>query len=163
MKNNSCDCRVCQGACEHKPGWFAPDQIAPLADRLGITVEELFKKHLSVDWWCGDSLTDYDDVFVLSPKLAGTDGGDMFPGDPRGVCHWFKDGKCQVHALGKPAECAFTHHTMYKEEHTRRRKEFVKAWQEPVNQKMIDDLLGREPESEAFSGNGIMGLLGMFG
>src|SRR5690348_1894124 len=102
-----CSCPKCSQECEYKPGWFHPDQVAPLAEKLNLTVQQLFERHLSVDWWAGDDMTGGRDVFVLSPRLAGQAGGDMFPSDRRGTCHWYRQGKCEIHHQGKPAECAF--------------------------------------------------------
>jgi hypothetical protein len=85
-----------------------PDQIKPLADHLGLTEQELFDKHLLVDWV--DTLdkdgeeTDKT-VYVISPAIVGADPGQQYPRSPLGVCRWLVDGKCAIHAF-KPFECA---------------------------------------------------------
>jgi len=151
IPENACMCVNCQSACIQKPGWFRPEQIAPLAERMGLTVKELFDKHLAVDWWVGDSLTGGRDVFILSPAVISGQVGDMFPSDPTGTCVWFKEGKCEVHTLGKPNECAFAHHDRDIEERMRaNRNEIVKAWNTKENQQMICTLLGRTPEAKSW-------------
>lgn len=158
---NSCDCASCRSACEHKPGWFRPDQIEPLAARMDLTVKQLFDRHLAVDWWCGDSITDGEDVFVLSPAITGEAIGDMFPGNPQGTCVLFKKGKCTIHKLGKPDECAFARCDEKRTAMTANRHKIVHAWNTPENQKMIRDLLGREPTTETFYGGSIFNMLGL--
>ena len=111
-----CSCARCQAACRNKPA-----QIAPLAKRLGISVADLFKTYLAVDWWNADDEIGHD-VFVLSPAIVGESTGEMFPGNPMGTCVFFKDG-CTIHDKGKPA-----------------------------HQKMIRELLGREPETAGYDG-----------
>ena len=146
---NACDCHKCRAACSHKPGWFLPDQIEPLAEALGLTEKELFDQHLQVDWWAG---TDFDDeqdgdVFVLSPAVIGGDAGDMFDRDPTGVCRWFRDGKCAIHDLGKPHECAAYIHSEDDGIASKRHEDVAQAWNRPEHQEKIKQLLGREPES----------------
>jgi hypothetical protein len=146
---NACTCPTCAGACKHKPGWFMPEEIAPLAESLGLSEKELFDQHLQVDWWEGDEDTDYEDVFVLSPAVVGGNVGDMFDGNPRGVCRWFAQGKCAIHELGKPFECAGYHHTDevkgYETTIDPRHRQVAMAWNKPEHQKTVAALLGREP------------------
>jgi hypothetical protein len=146
--NKDCDCRHCRQACEYKPGWFGPSQIAPLAAALNLSVVELFNHHLSVDWWAGDVMTGGQDVFVLSPRLVTQKGGDTFPADPNGHCHWHKDGKCAIHTKGKPAECAFAHHDVSHGDYLNHRLSLVREWAR--HQQMIAALLGREPASKSY-------------
>lgn len=149
MIDNACACQTCAGACAHKPGWFKPEQLAPLAAQLGLTEKELFDRHLQVDWYEGEAETNYEDVFVLSPAVVGGDVGDMFDRDPRGKCVWYVDGKCQIHELGKPFECAAYHHTddadreIVRERHCKT----ALAWHRPEHQEKIEELLGRKPQS----------------
>jgi hypothetical protein len=143
--NPGCSCAKCASYCTHKPGWFHPDQIAPLAKALRLSIAELFRRHLAIDWWAGDDLTGGKDVFVLSPRLEGAAGGDMFPGDPHGACHWFRDGKCQIHTLGKPAECAFAGHDVSEHDSLRNHLAMVAAW--APHQHRIEKMLGRPPSA----------------
>lgn len=151
--SNECNCDKCAKACTVKPGWFTPDQIKPLAKALKLSQVELFRRHLQIDWW-----NDSPDVFVLSPKLVGEKGGTMFPGEPSGTCHWFKDGKCAIHSLGKPAECAFYHHTTERASTLENHEKTADAWRTPEHQELIRTLYGAEPESEPYFGHG-----GLFG
>lgn len=158
MIENACECSVCRGACEHKPGWFKPEEIAPLAEAMGVTEQELFDNHLQVDWWNGDEATGYEDVFVLSPALVG-EAGDMFDRDPRGRCHWYVAGKCAIHELGKPFECAAYHHT--EKDIKPRHRGVAVAWNKPEHQAKVRELLGREPEvTGSFSLFDMLGLGG---
>jgi hypothetical protein len=141
--SRDCNCAECRSACEYKPGWFHPGQIAPLAARLGLTPEEFFRDHLSVDWWSGDAATSGRDIFVLSPRLTDEVGGGMFPSNPHGRCHWYQDGRCAIHDSGKPAECAFAHHDVGHVDYLRHRLGLVAAWAE--QQPLIARLLGRPP------------------
>jgi hypothetical protein len=144
IRNRPCQCEACCSACEHKPGWFKPEEIAPLAKAMGLTEQELFDQHLMVDWWVGDEHTDMQNVFVLSPATVNIPAGDMSPFDARGVCHWFKNGKCAVHKLGKPYECGAYHHTDNGE--VNHHRDAADAWNKPEHQDKIRELLGREPE-----------------
>jgi Fe-S-cluster containining protein len=154
---NACECLACRGACEHKPGWFKPDEIAPLAAALGITEKELFDKHLQVDWWEGDEDTDYEDVFVLSPAVVHGLPGTMFGSDPRGTCVWFKEGKCAIHEQGKPFECAAYHHSDDPKAGAPHHHEAAMAWNAPEHQGKIKELLGREPVAVSMSPFGLFG------
>ena len=146
----NCSCAKCSSYCYHKPGWFHPDQIAPLAESLQVTVAELFERHLSVDWWAGDAMTGGKDVFVLSPRLKDQAGGTMFPANPHGACHWFRGGKCQIHANGKPAECAFAHHDVGERDYLLNHLAMVEAWL--PHQGRISELLGKPPSASAYDG-----------
>ncbi len=143
-----CSCDVCKNACQHKPGWFTPDQIQPLADNLGLTPSQLFKEHLGVDWFADSD--GRPDVFVLSPKLKGTEGGEMFPGDPRGECHWYQDGKCAIHGIGKPLECLQLGHLTDGTLVYGTKLPLVDAWNNPDAQKLVRELLGEEPQTASF-------------
>jgi hypothetical protein len=152
----ACNCSDCRAACTNTPGWFTPDQIEPLAQALGLTVDELFADHLRIDWWEGES-----PVFVLAPKLRGREGGEMADGDPHGTCHWYVDEKCAIHETGhKPAECARLGHVDGERVHFAR-KELIAAWRPKKMQAWIRELYGGEPEAEEYHG-GIFGGLGLW-
>lgn len=142
---DDCSCSKCQSACQHKPGWFTPDQIEPLANALSLTPEELFKQHLSVDWW--ERSSEETDLFVLSPRLKHDSGGEMFPSDPSGECHWFQDGKCVIHGRGKPLECQQLGHAPDGSQVGADYEAIAMTWNTPQSQQMIATLLGREPEA----------------
>jgi Fe-S-cluster containining protein len=128
-------CEDCQGACK-RPGWFIPGEIEKVAKHLKISVKELFKTKLAVDWW-----EDMEDIFVLSPALKGEETGEMFPYNPQGECVFFNKGRCDIHPV-KPYECAMwsckkpdkTYHENAKEK-----------WNNPKAQQQIEKLLGRKP------------------
>ena len=145
--HNSCNCHACNEACTVKPGWFHPDQIAPLAAAMGISEQELFDKHLLVDWWdnYGDEAID---VFLLSPDITAEHPGGMFRGDPHGRCRWFVDGKCEIHTLGKPAECAHYIHGMPHDTAQDFRLKLVESWL--PHQNRIAKLLGQKPIAEVY-------------
>lgn len=57
-----CSCQECISYCKKRPGWFRPEEIAPLAESLGLIIEETFQKYLIIDYWCTD-----DSIYLLSP------------------------------------------------------------------------------------------------
>ena len=144
----ACSCSKCASACR-RPGWFLPSQIAPLAKALGLTVQELFDKHLAVDWW-----VDSPDVFVLAPRLKGEKGGEMYPPNPEGGCHWFKNGKCAIHSEGKPYECQQLGHGSGDEMIHAEHSKVADAWRAKKHQRMIERLLGEPPETPQEEGFG---------
>jgi hypothetical protein len=152
LQRGECDCHHCKAACEHRPGWFLPEQIEPLAKSLGITTAELFKEHLQVDWWVGSP-----DIFLLAPRLKGETGGTIYPGDPCGICHWFRDGKCEIHTHGKPAECQQLGHEGGRVV-TGDREKIADAWRGAEHQQMVRDLYGLEPEAPDCFPFGMWGL-----
>jgi Fe-S-cluster containining protein len=145
-----CSCDICKSACSHKPGWFLPEQIKPLADHLNLTEQELFDKYLLVDYITvidhdlPKDLEDLDEIFVLSPGIKSHRTGSNFPVDPRGECIWFKDGKCSIHSV-KPFECSeYDHDTSKKENQKRHEYDIPYKWLD--HQDYITSLLGQEPE-----------------
>lgn len=133
-KARSCTCNVCVTACHRKPGWFLPDQIAPLAKSMGLSIQALFNQHLSADFYVGDGR----DILVLSPRIDSEPGGRRFPEFPRGRCALLVDDRCSIHDL-KPWECA----AMDCETVPPKRLHFKmgQAWDTPEHQKMVQDLL----------------------
>jgi Fe-S-cluster containining protein len=152
-------CAKCQRGCTNKPGWFLPGEAEAAAPLLGMSLEEFFRTYLAVDWWEHAEWLDCErEVFVLSPAIAGEEPGEEFPGDPRGTCVFYENGRCRIHAA-KPHECReslCTGPRGYVHEDT------AKAWTE--HQGQIRELLGREPMAEAYDG-GMFGSLfsGLFG
>lgn len=131
-----CDCAQCQSACRNKPGWFLPGEVEALAQNLAIPVEQLFRERLAVDWWATDAKL--AETFVLSPAVVENPAGQEFPSNPRGICTFFKNGKCEIHEYGKPHECAALTH-----ESAAKHVETARAWQS--HRQSIRDLLGRDP------------------
>lgn len=120
--HNSCQCDECRAACERKPGFFLPGEAEILAANMGLTLQELFDRHLMVE-----QIPLTDDIFgkyvgVLSPAVVGREPGTRFPFlEPRGTCVFFQNGRCTVHVKGKPHECRVTiHHSAQSGRETRR-------------------------------------------
>ena len=132
LQVGECACTRCQSACQNRPGVFLPDQITVLARALGLTEQELFEKHLQVDWW-----VEHPTTFMLAPRLEREKGGSLYPADPRGRCHWFVDGKCVIHVCGKPAECMQLGHKDGRNVHADR-AQIVAAWRD--QQELIHQL-----------------------
>ena len=149
MTTKDCECKICQTACSHKPGWFIPGEVEESAKFLGLSVNDFFKKYLGVDWWENS----IKDIFVLAPATTRMQRGSEYPGNPKGKCVFFKNNKCEIHKV-KPFECRDSMHdddasTVYK-----RHQDIAMKWKQGPNQKIIIDLLGREPKSEEYNGCG---------
>ena len=157
MEKTECQCNECKRACEHNPGWFMPGEVEIAAQHLGLPLQEFFEKNLGVNWWeAGDEIE--NNIFVLAPALVGEEPGYEYPGDPRGTCVFYKDGKCSIHAV-KPFECAqFLHGQEFEMVHERH-KAVAMAWQD--RQEQIKELLGHEPEASEFT-SGLFGMLGLW-
>lgn len=151
-QDNSCSCEKCRSACKYKPGWFMPDQIKVLANNMGITIEELFKTKLAVDWWeAGDDCD--NDIFVLAPVLKSEKAGTEYLPNPRGRCVFFTDdGKCEIHKKGKPFECKKTKVCKKSNNNNTLHKTTALKWNSKENQDMIVNLLGRTPKSSEYFG-----------
>lgn len=149
---NDCQCELCRKACEFKSGWFMPGEAEKAAEFLGVTLKEFFDQHLGVDWFTGDGGA----TFLLAPALVDEKSGTEYPGDPRGKCVFFKNGLCSIHAV-KPFECRAAQHTDAEDYVQQRHAKIAKAWES--NQNQIEELLGREPESQDWHGGGILGSL----
>src|ERR1700761_5886290 len=113
-KIHNCECSKCQAACSFKPGWFKPGEVEKVAQHLNISVEELFKTKLMVDWYENHSVAART-VFLLSPAVVGGDVGSEFPGNPQGRCVFLEDGKCTIYPV-RPFECATYIHSEKHEE-----------------------------------------------
>ena len=154
----SCTCGYCRDGCTRKPGWFLPGEAERAAQYMDLPLDEFFAKYLAVDWWEADTEIP-ETTFVLSPAIVGEETGAEFPAVPTGTCVFYKDQRCQIHAV-KPHECRdlwcgepapSTIHL-----------DTAKAW--AAHQDVIAALLGREPEAEAYYGSPFGGLFGsMFG
>lgn len=144
---NECSCNDCKAACEFKPGWFKPGEAEKVAEYLGLTMEELFKTKLGVDWY--ENLGD-GDVFVLAPAITTMTPGSEYPSNPRGRCIFFKDGLCSIHSV-KPFECRESHHSDSAENIRVRHREAAESWIDEQGQ--IKDILGRTPKSSYYGGS----------
>jgi hypothetical protein len=80
---------------------------------------------------------------ALGLTVRESPAGREYPGDPVGRCHWYREGRCAIHTLGKPLECARTHHDQPGIE---LHLAMAQAWS--AHQEMIRELLGRAPEAK---------------
>ena len=128
----SCDCQDCKSACTVSPGWFMPEQIAPLAEHLGLSIEELFRKKLAVSV---TRLPNGKEVHGVMPhkfrdgKKPGSVWTLMELAQP-GRCVFFDRGKCTIYKL-RPYECARMIHQKTKES-VRLRRMIVPHWTGPA-------------------------------
>ncbi|HYM03785.1 MAG TPA: hypothetical protein VET85_12620 [Stellaceae bacterium] len=135
-----CTCDRCQKFCRTKPGWFAPAQIAPLAAALGLTVEGLFRRYLTIDTVLVGDGDEPSAIYVLAPAMAESGAGELADPTAKGTCVWFKDGRCAIHTV-KPTECALQDHTTTPQVSNLRRAAIAKQWQ-PVGA-LVQDLYGK--------------------
>ena len=103
-----CACDSCQNFCRQKPGWFVPEQIEPLAHKLGIPIEDLFRRYLTIDAALVQDRGQMKAIYVLAPAIGEKSGGISTP-SARGTCVWLKEGQCQIHDT-KPRECGLVDH-----------------------------------------------------
>ncbi len=129
---SSCDCQDCRAACNNSPGWFMPDQIAPLAKHLGLSVEDLFRKKLAVSV---TRMPDGKEVHGVMPhkfrdgKKPGSVWTLLELTQP-GRCVFFDHGKCTIYKF-RPYECARMIHKKTKES-VRLRRMIVPHWTGPA-------------------------------
>lgn len=145
MPTTTCTCHKCQAACATKPGWFLPGEAEKAADFLNLPLPEFFASKLGVDWWERWG----GDIFLLAPAVKGHPPGREYPGNPRGECIFYKDGRCEIYPA-RPHECREYMHDDTPEAVASRHQGVAKAW-EP-HQGQIASLLGRKPESEVWMG-----------
>ena len=62
---------------------------------MGLTLKQLFDKHLMVDFWEGEN-----PIYLLCPSKIGYDG-KMISYNPRGECSLLKNGLCSIHNKGE--------------------------------------------------------------
>lgn len=140
----SCRCSYCQKACEHKPGWFMPGEAEKVADFLGMSLQDLFKQKLMVDWYEG-LLGPLNPGFVLSPAVVGEEPGVEFPAQPTGRCVFLtEDKRCSIHPV-KPFECRQAIHGDPEGESAHDHKLVALQWVDFTQQ--LTDLLGHEPKA----------------
>ena len=137
-----CACAKCQDACIGRPGRFLPGEAEKAADLLGLTLEEFFAKHLAVEWWDADEVSDDTFVRLLAPAITVKPTGTLAPEDPIGRCSLLSaDKRCTIHAA-KPHECrAYIHTDTYKISEARLHM-IVRAWM--PHQEQVSDLLNRQ-------------------
>jgi hypothetical protein len=122
----ACQCATCQSACETTPGWFHPDQIAPLADNLGLTEQQLFDQHLAIGHM---DKAGVGPTYYLTPAAANHPAKSVNERGGGGRCHWFEDGRCKIHEMGKPAECQWSSHDRTPPEFIEFAGGILRAWE----------------------------------
>lgn len=139
----SCICDKCRSACQNKPGWFMPGEVEHVASHLEISLEDLFKSKLIVDWW-----EDSPDIFLLSPGVINGRSGVEAQGISRGTCVFFKNERCEIHSV-KPFECKEGIHDRVRRISRIIHKQVADAWR--PHQDQIITLLHRNPQSQSYS------------
>ena len=96
MKNPVCACDECKAMCMRRPCWPTPQ------DAQGI-IDAGMAGRLMLDWWFDRAMD--STVYVLTPAIAGRDGGQA-PAIPTGPCTFLNArGLCDLHDAGlKPTE-----------------------------------------------------------
>jgi Fe-S-cluster containining protein len=122
-----CSCDRCQNFCRHKPGWFTPEQIEPLARKLNLRIDELFQKYLTIDAVLIEERGQMKAVYVLAPAIIGKKSGAISDPSEKGPCVWLKDGACEIHGA-KPRECGLVDHSTTTEEGNLLRASLLKRW-----------------------------------
>lgn len=132
-----CACPTCRHSCTQTPGIFHPDQIAPLAEKLGLSEQELFDRHLSVAFVHIGQFSGVRKIQYLEPRTVngGKSAGHR---GTHGRCHWLSSfGLCEIHDMGKPMECReSSHDPNYKSVWP----QILAAWDSPEQQERISNL-----------------------
>lgn len=142
-KHIECSCRECVAACRHHPGALMPGDLKRLTRFLGLTEQQLFKKHIAV--------LDLGENRLPFPAARYLPAGRVtkYTDDRWSLncwCHWLnEDGLCDVHEA-KPTECAevVPHNRLPCDGHDPRRIAIYRAWARPENRLRLAKLLGEE-------------------
>jgi|SRR5579862_4870139 len=122
-----CACDRCQNFCRQKPGWFTPDQIAPLARRLNLSIGELYRRFLRIDAVLIAERGQMKAAFVLAPAMIDKRPGAIADPADHGACVWLTDGRCGIHEM-KPRECRLVDHATTPADGDRLRSAILKQW-----------------------------------
>lgn len=113
MVRTTCDCKLCQIACKLIPGYLIPSDLDVMPK--GNELLPWARTHLraSPGFMLGSSAPGMEEVTV---RL-----GTLVPArNALGACHWYVEGKCQVHDVA-PFACAyFDEHQSHAEARKRR-------------------------------------------
>lgn len=141
-----CECRTCRSYCCNRPGFFAPGEAEGAAELLGVSLEELFRSSLVVEFWQPQDGADH--TYLLAPATVGRPAGGLAPLQPRGVCVFYTEGRCAIHAT-KPLECRLADHRA-RDGMQEERAALVERWRTPEGRAQIEALWGRPlPEHPA--------------
>lgn len=106
-----CACLTCITACVRCPGRLVPDDLAPIASHLGLSVPELMAKYLTPS-------DDLDNTGALRPQWIKNYG-----------CVFLKNQRCSIHAV-KPFECREWTHDVTSEQVDAIIERIGDAWRE---------------------------------
>lgn len=101
-KKEACSCSECKILCHGNTGWFLPEQIAPAADHMGLSIPEFFKKYLIIEYWVGGEN-------VLAPRRYFQEGqrkARTFDAFEKGRCNLLEEGGCALPLNLRPIECS---------------------------------------------------------
>ena len=149
VSRTECSCATCRSYCKHVPGWFLPGEAERAATLKGLTLEAFFRQYLTVDYWASS-----DQRFVLRPRTTTESGGEIAGFDPRGVCVFYRRGRCAIHAA-KPHECATARHDI--DPSVGWHEQTAIAWES--HQAHIEALLGRAPDLPDISFSDVFSLI----
>lgn len=143
QSKDSCECERCQKACSIAPGWFLPGEAERVALFLGVSLEELFRTKLNIDWWLNEDGTG---TFALSPGIKNTEAGTILTYKDRyGECVFFENGSCTIHPV-RPHECAEVWHQTTESEGTKLHTYVASSWHSDEHRRQLTRLLGKEPK-----------------
>lgn len=142
--NKECSCNDCKSACSHRPGWFKAGEPEKVAAYLGISLEDLFKTKLAVDWWLEGPYE--NPIFLLAPGIDKIEPGTEYPADPHGVCRFYdtKKERCTIHPV-KPFECREYIHGDSEPVYNGRHREAALTWDNEKGQQQVIKMLGKKP------------------
>jgi len=100
-------CKQCGMCCEHHPCSPNPDEVAAIAEHLGITIEELIKMHTVLDYWVGDEGDEYYVVFARVGDTTGEVAPWSWTFGCRPCVFLTKDKRCMIHPV-KPKQAQVT-------------------------------------------------------
>ena len=112
---SECDCDKCSFMC-HGPCCGTPEDMKKL-------IEHGYAKRLSCDDW-------EPKPYILKPSLKGYEGKTQ-PWETHSLkgCTFWKDGKCELHALGlKPTQGKLAHHEETEEQRLEIQNFIIKSW-----------------------------------
>lgn len=150
----ACLCAKCVACCSRVPGWFLPEQVAPVAAFLGLGVEEFTRRYLTVA--TGGIQEDGDEAIPVlrprrvegDPEVFGTvfwDRDTLYHSSP---CVFLEQGRCRIHAV-KPRECRDSYGCRGTATH-RLRNEIEQVW-DSLTDPFLRRLTGREVVFDAMT------------
>jgi Fe-S-cluster containining protein len=126
---SQCSCDLCRQACLNSPGWFLPEEIAPLARHLKLSVAELFRRHLAVSETVTPEGTRRGGVMPHKLRDGKAPGGRWTLAElvRPGRCTFYDRGRCTIHPR-RPFECSRMHHEHSAAKIARLRADVAARW-----------------------------------